>query len=87
MDYFIKQRQAGLIDTKTCDKMMEIANHLDENGYTFIDVIGQGTFGCVLKVKNSERKEEMAAKVVEKNYASEGELNLWKTLNHQNILK
>lgn len=87
MEYFRKKRQAGLIDTKTCEKMMEIVNHLEENGYMFIDVIGQGTFGCVLKVKNSERKEEMAAKVVEKNCASEGELNLWKTLNHPNILK
>lgn len=86
MEYFRNKRRAGLIDTKTCDKMMEIVNHLEENGYEFIDVIGQGTFGSVLKVKNSKTNEEMAAKVVEKKYASEGEVNLWKTLNHPNIL-
>lgn len=87
MEYFRNKRRAGLIDNKTCEKMMEVVNHLEEAGYEFTDVIGQGTFGSVLKVKNSKTNEEMAAKVVEKKYASEGEVNLWKTLEHPNILK
>lgn len=87
MDYFREKRREGLIDTKTCDRMMEIVNHIEEKGYRFIDVIGQGSYGSILKVRNDETKDEMAAKVVQKKYVTDGEVVLWKTLNHGNILK
>lgn len=87
MDYFREKRRANLIDAKTCDIMMEIVNHIEEKGYRFIDEIGHGTYGTVLKVKNDKSNDEMAAKVVQKKYASDGEVDLWKKLNHANILK
>lgn len=87
MEYFRQKRREGLINIKTYDRMIEVVNHIEENGYNFLDVIGQGTFGSVFKVKNSKTNEELAAKVVQKQYSSGGEVDLWKTLNHPNILK
>lgn len=87
MDYFREKRRAGLIDAKTCERMMEVVNHIEENGYKFIDVIGNGTCDLVMKIRNPETNEKMAAKVVQKDHASEGEIALWKTLNHDHILK
>lgn len=87
MEYFREKRRAGLIDTKTCDRMMEVVSHMEENGCSFVDVIGCGTYGSVLKVKNDKTNEEMAAKVVQKSYASDGEISLWKDINHPHTLK
>lgn len=87
MDYYRQKYRAGVIDVKTFERMMEVINHLQEKGYEFQKAIGDGSFGSVLKVKHSTTGEELAAKVVRKDYASDGEVNIWKKLNHENILK
>lgn len=66
---------------------MEIVAHLGQNGYEFMEAIGGGSSGSVIKVKHLESKIELAAKIVSKRHASDGELNLWKRLQHDNILK
>lgn len=87
MDYYRQKYRAGVIDVKTFHRMMEVVNHLQENGYEFQKPIGDGSFGSVLKVKHSTTGEELAAKVVRKDYASDGEINIWKKLSHDNIVK
>lgn len=87
MEYFKEKRRAGVIDKRTCDRLMEIVKHKEEQGYTFIEEIGRGTFGSILKVKNNGTNEELAVKVVQKCYATDGEITLWENLVHPNILK
>lgn len=87
MDYYRQKYRDGLIDVKTFERMMEVITHLEDKGYVFEKVIGDGSFGSVIKVKHSTTGEELAAKIVRKDYASDGEVILWKKLNHDNILK
>lgn len=87
MDYYRQKYRAGLIDVKTFERMMEIINHLEEKRYAFEKVMGDGSFGSVIKIRHSTTGEELAAKIVRKCHASDGEINIWKKLNHDNILK
>lgn len=87
MEYFNDKYRKGAINFKTYEKMLEIVAHLEKNGYEFIDNIGSGSYGSVLKVKSTETGEELAAKVVEKKNANDGKVNFWKSLKHKNILQ
>ena len=37
-------------------------------------------------VKHQNSNKEFSAKIVEKKYGTDGEINLWKILHHENIL-
>lgn len=87
MEYLKEKRREGIINTKTSDRMMEIVKHMEKEGYSFIEEIGRGSFGTILKVKDNGTNEELAVKVVQKCYATEGETALWENLIHQHILK
>lgn len=86
MDYFRKKYRAGLIDVKTYERMIEIVYHLASKSYGFMEVIGVGSFGSVLKVKHETSGEEKAVKIVAKDRVTEGEIEIWATLEHENIL-
>ena len=87
MEFFKEKYHAGEIDFKTYEKMLEIVAHLEQNEYSFERTIGDGSYGSVIKIKHLTSDKEFAAKVVHKKYAADGEISLWKTLNHKNILK
>lgn len=86
MDYFREKYRAGVIDTKMYDKMMEIIFYLEEKNYSFIEELGCGSFGYVLKMNHLGTKEDRAVKIVSKHYVSKGETELWSKLDHENIL-
>lgn len=86
MEYYRQQYRGGVIDTKTYDKMIEIVFYLEEKNYTFLEELGFGSFGSVLKVKDSGSNKELAVKIVSKDHVREGETELWSTLDHENIL-
>lgn len=76
----------GVINVKTYEKRMEVLAHLEQNEYRFVESIGDGAFGSVIKVKHLKTEEELAVKIVEKKFASDAELTLWKSLQHENIV-
>jgi dual specificity protein kinase YAK1 len=49
--------------------MMEIANTSLRNRYLILDVLGQGTFGQVVKCQNLKTQEVVAVKVVKNRTA------------------
>ena len=87
MDYFCQMYREGQIDAKSYEKIAEVLFHLKDNGYGFVDVIGGGSFGYVIKVVSVTTGCKMAVKIVSKNHASTGETELWSTLKHDNILR
>lgn len=86
MEYFRNKYRAGLVDVKTYEKMIEIVYHLEMKSYSFVEVIGNGSFGSVFKVKHDTSGEERAVKIVAKDRVTEGENEIWATLDHENIL-
>lgn len=86
MDYFRNKYRAGLMDAKTYEKMTEIVYHLRMKSYSLLEVIGTGSFGSVFKVKHEISGEERAVKIVSKDHVTEGEIEIWATLDHENIL-
>ena len=76
----------GQIDAKSYEKIMEVLYHLEDNGYRFVDVIGGGSFGYVIKMVYVTTGNEVAIKIVSENHVSKGETELWATLKHDNIL-
>ena len=87
MDYFCQMYREGQIDAKSYEKIAEVLFHLKDNGYGFVDVIGGGSFGYVIKVESATSGYKMAVKIVSANHASKGETELWSTLKHDNILR
>lgn len=86
MDYFRNKYRAGLMNVKTYEKMIEVVYHLESKNYSFVEVIGGGSFGSVLKVKHEPSGGEKAVKIVAKDRVTKGEIELWATLEHENIL-
>ena len=86
MEYFREKYRAGVINTKAYENMIEILDYLQQKGYCFVEMLGEGTFGSVIKVKNLTSNKECAIKIVDENYVSEGEKKIWSTLEHKNIL-
>lgn len=85
MEYYREKYRGGVIDAKTYEKMIEIIFYLEEKSYTFLEELGFGSFGSVVKMKHSGN-EERAVKIVSKDHVSQGETELWPTLDHDNIL-
>lgn len=86
MEYYREKYRGGVIDTKMYEKMIEIIFYLEEKSYTFLEELGFGTFGSVVKVKHLGSNEERAVKIVCKDQVSQGEMELWSTLDHDHIL-
>ena len=66
MEYYKEKYRAGEVDFKTYDRMLEIAAHLEQNEYQFVENICSGSFGSVMKVKHIPSGEIFAAKIVQK---------------------
>ena len=86
MNYFRERYRAGIINTKAYESMIAVLQYLEEKNYSFVEMLGEGSFGAVLKVERSTTKEEYAVKVVAENHVSDGETTIWSTLQHQNLL-
>lgn len=74
------------MNVKTYEKMIEVVYHLESKSYSFVEVIGSGSFGSVLKMKHEPSGKEKAVKIVAKDRVTEGEIEIWATLEHENIL-
>ena len=66
MEYYKEKYRAGEVDFRTYERMLEIVAHLEQNDYQFIESIGSGSFGSVMKVKHIPSGEIFAAKIVQK---------------------
>lgn len=87
MDFYREQCNKGVMDLQTCQKMIDVLNHLEQRYYSFMEPLGDGSFGNVIKVKNILTDEERAVKVVSQQKVSEGETTIWPTLgSHESIL-
>ena len=86
MEYFREKYRTGLINIKAYETMMEVLEHIQQRNYSFVEMLGEGTFGSVLKIKHLTSNKEYALKVVDENQVSEGEMNIWSSLKHENIL-
>lgn len=56
------------------------------NKYDFISVIGTGSFGDIIALWSKEKKNIVAAKVVDPQMTTKSELKLWPRLKHRNIV-
>ena len=86
MEYFREKYRTGVMNIKAFEKMIEVLEHLQQRDYNFIEMLGEGALGSVIKIENLTSKKECALKVVDENKVSEGEINIWSTLKHRNIL-
>lgn len=56
------------------------------NGYKFVKSIGKGSYGEVVELKSPHNHRRVAAKIVLEGLVSEGEIELWPSLAHENLL-
>ena len=87
MDYFREKYRNGALDAKKYEQIIEILDYLQEKNYCFVDVMGEGSFGCVLKVKYLTTNEEFAVKIVSEDFVFEGKTTLWPTVQHPKMLQ
>ena len=57
-----------------------------KNNYAIVKDIGSGGFGDVVAVKKESDKKIVAAKIMHKKRTSPGEVYLWPSLRHPNVL-
>ena len=77
----------GRIDVRSYERLKKVINHLEDSNYKCIEIIGRGSYGFVMKVQHIRTGEERAVKVVCKDRTSVGEIQIWPSLNHKNILR
>ena len=77
MDYFREKYPNSALDDKKYEQIIEVLDYLQEKNYSFVNVIGEGSFGYVLKMKCLTTNEEFAVKIVSEDFVSEGETTLW----------
>ena len=63
--------------------MIEVLEHLKQRDYSFVEMLGEGTFGSVVKIKNLTSNKQYAAKIVDEKNVSEGEINIWSILKNK----
>jgi calcium-dependent protein kinase len=68
--------------------------HSIHQNYTFIEKLGEGSYGIVYKVQSKQTGEVRAAKIFKKSKISESEkaklmneINILRKLDHPNIIK
>lgn len=88
MDDLHKMYLNGLIDAKIYgEKVIKKTIQLFEIlNYEYIKMLGQGTFGSVLEIRNKHKNISIAAKIVLDDQVSKNEVNIWPLLKHENIV-
>ena len=57
---------------------------LEKKGYTYNKVLGQGGFSTEEELEYFDYNK-IAAKIMLQEYISDGEMDIWPKLNHENI--
>lgn len=81
------RKRLSILNERFNDKITSPVQHMEKKGFHLKKILGHGAFGLVVKIKNSNEKSGIAVKSILKNSVVCGELNIWLTLDHQNILK
>lgn len=68
------------------NKISDTVEYMEKSGLQFQSILGSGSFGCVVKMKNFKDKSKVAVKIVGKQPVV-GEIDIWRRLDHTNILK
>ena len=76
-----KKTVSSSVDSTFLDQAVET---LEEHGYSVKEWIGSGSYGTVVRVE--KRGCTYAAKITPKQLSSAGELEMWPSLSHPNIL-
>lgn len=67
-------------------------NSLKEQGYQFIQNLGSGNYGTMFSARKyklpdrNDRNENLTVKIVIQECVTRSELELWRTLRHDNVL-
>lgn len=88
MDEFYKKYKNGTITKLTYRKIAieKTLQLLHTSGYKFVDRLGSGTFGTVIKVKEPHSASTVALKISLEDDVTDAEKIIWRNLDHPNIV-
>ena len=58
-----------------------------EREFKFLEFLGRGSYGFVISAKSPDYEKEVAVKFTRSEHTRSDEVNLWPTLDHENILQ
>lgn len=82
-----ERRRLSFFDIMFDDKISTTVKYIEKNGLCFKRVLGTGAFGCVVNMENPKDKSNVAVKIIHKQPDVDGEIHIWRSLQHKNILK
>ncbi|KAF1328036.1 Camkk/camkk-meta protein kinase, partial [Globisporangium splendens] len=77
----LRKRGQSFRETKSIISFVDSDGRRHLNQYTFLEELGRGAYGTVIKVESNETKEVFAAKMVNKKG-----LGIWKRFKHRHIV-
>lgn len=80
-----ERRRLIVFDIMFDNKISATVEYIEKNGLKFKRILGAGSFGCVIKMKNPKDKSTVAVKIIHKQPDVDGENNIWCSLHHTNI--